>query len=176
MSRGHRTVAGHIRTPLVQTSLRLARHSTCICAAIALVGCTTASDGNIGRAPRAAVESNTVTSEVLSGTREKGPHASDWTVHIEVQVKAWGPAFGYRQFTYLSLDGSMLVEDRRTWLNFNSDGWPESYRVRARYDSWTESNGEVTVEVEVDDTGHRAFGETVYAARHPIQWEQANTP
>lgn len=176
MIRGFRTVTASTRARIRWTSWRMARHSPCVCATIALVGCTTASDGNIGRAPRAAVESNTVTSEVLSGTREKGPYASDWTVHIEVQVEAWGPAFGFRQFTYLSLDGPMLVEDRRTWLNFNSDGWPESYVVMARYDSWTELDGEVTVEVMVDDTGHSAYRDIVYRARHPIQWEEATKP
>ncbi|MBX3316421.1 MAG: hypothetical protein KF902_06100 [Phycisphaeraceae bacterium] len=112
----------------------------------------------------------------MSSTREKEPYAQGWTVHIEVEVKASGPAFGYRQAAYFSLDGSMLVDGRRTWLNFNSDGWPESYVVMARYDSWTELDGEVKVEVMVDDTGHRAYRDIVYRARHPIQWEEATKP
>lgn len=160
--------------------MRPIRHTAYICAAIAVSGCSNPYAGNTAPVqsapmPRAAAL-NSVTSEVLSGTREKGPYAGSWYVQIDVLVKASGPAFGHFQSTYFTVYGSTLIDDRTTWFISNSDGWPDSYKVLARYREWTDTKGEVTVEVKVDDTSHSAWGDVVYSARHPIQWEKETKP
>jgi len=123
-----------------------------------------------------SVSVNNVESSVQYGTRKKLNEYADWTVSISVDVSATGPAFGYYNSSLLSIYGDLFAEDSDTWLNFNSDGWPEEYKVRAVYQSWPDELGEVIVTVTVDDVGSSNFGDVVYRANHQISWEASSTP
>ncbi len=64
----------------------------------------------------------------------------------------------------------MFLDSSDSWVNFNSEGWPDFYRVKAEYVSWNDSFGEVIVDVEIDDAMHPDFGVSVYRATHRVTW------
>ncbi len=134
-------------------------------------GCMSTSSTNTS-----SVSMNNIESSVQYGTREKLNEYADWTVSISVDVSATGPAFGYYNSSLLSIYGGSFADDSDTWLNFNSEGWPEAYKVRAEYQSWSDELGEVTVTVTVDDVSSSNFGNVVYRANHQITWEASSTP
>ena len=130
-------------------------------------GCTSGpSHPATGRAPTA----NTITSSVIRGQRER--FADDWDVRITVDIQATGPAFNYLQSSHIRVSGIGTATGSDYWLNFNDDGWPESYEVRAYYRPiWPDDErGTIEVTVQVDDVGHSSFGMEVYSALHRIEW------
>ncbi len=130
-----------------------------------VAGCGGAS--RYGAAPLAL---NEIKSEIVAGSRTKDSFGTGWNIDIQVSVVATGPAFGLFQSSSLWLQGSMFLDSSDSWVNFNSEGWPDFYRVKAEYVSWNDSFGEVIVDVEIDDAMHPDFGVSVYRATHRVTW------
>ena len=118
--------------------------------------------------------SSSISSEVTSGTREftGTDYYDDWDVTIDVTVRGTGEAFGFISSSYLTLWGNeKFASASDSWLNFNSDGWPDSYDVEAEYFPGYGSTGRVRVTVECDDFSHPNYGDTVYSCDHEIRWD-----
>ncbi len=159
-------------------SSRLIRTILVLAAASALFGCKGGGGGSGygggGGYTPIYRPSSTVSSNITSGTREftGTEYFDDWNVDIRVSVSANGEAFGYYESSSLHLWGDEdFAKATDSWLNFNSDGWPDSYDVTAEYIPGYGSTGTVRVTVEVDDFGHPNHGDTVYSCDHAITWE-----
>ena len=88
------------------------------------------------------------------------------------RLRGSGEAFGYYESSSLHLWGDeRFAEDTDSWLNFNSDGWPDGYDITAEYIPGYGTTGTVRVIVTVDDYMHPNSYDTVYSCDHEITWE-----
>ena len=138
--------------------------------ALALIGCGIG-QGYGGYGGYGSTSS--ITSSIISGTRRftGNEYSESWDIDISISVDATGSATGY-QYSHLSITGdeSWSSTDTDMWFNFNTEGWPSSFEVEARYQGYGDF-GTVNVVVTCDDWSHPNGGDTVYSASHEISWE-----